>query len=267
MADGEKIGEVEDLLIDDTGTVRYLDVDLSAFRKHVLVPVARTRIDEAEDVVWVPGMDRSRFEDVPGYDHDPGALTADYERRLASAYSAARPTGVSEAHPGRIGEGISAGGMLRRGEPAGAARTPEGRAPPARPVSTGPLWSMSELGEYEVAAGDPDPRGWDVVMSDHRRVGKVHDLLIDPAAMKVRYLDCELTATEHGHPAGGRHVLIPVGYTRVGERESIVYVDVVSSTAVADLPSFPGLPIAPEDEDRIFEIFTRGPNGEGRDRS
>jgi uncharacterized protein (TIGR02271 family) len=47
---------------------------------------------------------------------------------------------------------------------------------------------MSELPDYKVEPGDPDPRGWTVTTNDGRTVGRVEDLVIDTSAMKVRYL-------------------------------------------------------------------------------
>lgn len=45
---------------------------------------------------------------------------------------------------------------------------------------------------YKVADGDPDVRGWAVIGNDGRRIGEVDDLLVDPAAMRVRYLEVRL---------------------------------------------------------------------------
>lgn len=255
MKDGEKVGEIEDLLVDDTGTIRYLDVDLQTLRKHVLVPTARTRIDEAEQVVWVPGMSRDQLEDVPRYDHDPHAVTAEYEDRLDAAYGGSAPAHLGERRPH-----VTEPGGLRRYD---ADITPRSRAMPTRPLWSGPLANLSVFGEYEVAPGDIDPRGWDVVLADQRRAGTVHDLVIEPSALKVRYLDCELTISEHGHPSGGRHILIPIGYTRLETGDRTVYVDAITSEALADLPSFSGLPLAPENEDRIYQVFSRRQYREG----
>lgn len=51
---------------------------------------------------------------------------------------------------------------------------------------------MSELHDFKVEPGDPDPRGWTVVTSDGRTHGTVRDLLVDTSAMKVRYLIVDL---------------------------------------------------------------------------
>jgi uncharacterized protein (TIGR02271 family) len=47
---------------------------------------------------------------------------------------------------------------------------------------------LSELPDYKVEPGDPDPRGWTVVSTDGRSLGRVDDLVIDTSAMKVRHL-------------------------------------------------------------------------------
>jgi hypothetical protein len=68
---------------------------------------------------------------------------------------------------------------------------------------------LSKLDDYEVADGYPEVRGWAVRDADDRSIGYVYDLLVDTAALRVRYLDVELTekfaATE-----ADRRVLIPM---------------------------------------------------------
>lgn len=50
------------------------------------------------------------------------------------------------------------------------------------------LQRISELSDYKVEPGDPDPRGWTVVTTDGRELGVVDDLVVDTSAMKVRHL-------------------------------------------------------------------------------
>jgi uncharacterized protein (TIGR02271 family) len=57
------------------------------------------------------------------------------------------------------------------------------------------LKPLSELPDYKVEPGDPDPRGWTVVTADGRSIGRVEDLVIDTSAMKVRQL---IVAPTHG---------------------------------------------------------------------
>jgi photosynthetic reaction center H subunit len=68
---------------------------------------------------------------------------------------------------------------------------------------------LSELADYEVADGYPEIRGWEVRDCADRSIGKVHDLLVDVSALRVRYLDVEL-APKFVEPEADRRVLIPV---------------------------------------------------------
>lgn len=92
---------------------------------------------------------------------------------------------------------------------------------------------LGDLDDYEVADGDPDPRGWEVRASDDRKVGEVKELLVDPAAMKVRYLDVELDREVAGDE--GQHVLMPVGTARLDDDRDYVRVD----QSASDLLSMP----------------------------
>ena len=68
---------------------------------------------------------------------------------------------------------------------------------------------LKELDDFKVAKGDPDVRGWDVIAADGTEVGEVEELLVDTAALKVRYLDVELDKDLVN--AKDRHVLVPIG--------------------------------------------------------
>lgn len=89
---------------------------------------------------------------------------------------------------------------------------------------------LDELNELTVAKDDPDPRGWDVVSSDNRKVGEVRDLLVDVRAMKVRYLDVELDKDLVGQH--DRHVLFPIGTAWLDEEEDRVMVRIDASRAL-----------------------------------
>jgi uncharacterized protein (TIGR02271 family) len=81
-ADGRKIGEVEDLIV-DTGAmkVRYLDVEVEKdFRarddRHILIPVGQARLHEKEDHVHVNTLSSTEVKTFPGY---RGRLDRSYE--------------------------------------------------------------------------------------------------------------------------------------------------------------------------------------------
>lgn len=105
---------------------------------------------------------------------------------------------------------------------------------------------MDETDDFEVAEGDPDVRGWQVVASDGLQVGEVDELLIDIEALRVRYLDVLL---DGGGDAGDdRHILIPVGHARLHERDDRILVDTLGSEALRSLPHYAQEPLTHEFE-------------------
>lgn len=89
-------------------------------------------------------------------------------------------------------------------------------------ASAGRVVPLSQLTDYQVAEGDPDVRGWEVVAADGARLGTVDDLLVDTAQMKVRYLDVELeqgvAASDVGHGYGDRGAADPLRQRAEGDR-------------------------------------------------
>lgn len=116
---------------------------------------------------------------------------------------------------------------------------------------------LDKLSDFKVAEGDPDVRGWDVLASDGRRIGEVDNLLVDTAAMKVRYLDVDvdedLLDTDRD-----RHVLIPIGYARLDRDENRVIVDELASTDVGTLPEYTHEPLTRDYETSVRERWDRG---------
>ncbi|HST62529.1 MAG TPA: PRC-barrel domain-containing protein, partial [Longimicrobium sp.] len=103
---------------------------------------------------------------------------------------------------------------------------------------------LNSLSGYKVADGEPDIRGWDVVASDGRRLGRVDDLLVDTQANKVRYVNVE------GGPQG--HVTIPIGYARLERDSKQVLVDRVSDEQFQALPAYNrGGPVTRDYEEQV----------------
>lgn len=116
---------------------------------------------------------------------------------------------------------------------------------------------LDQLDDFEVAEGDPDVRGWEVLASDGRRIGEVDDLLIDVSAMKVRYLDVDLEGDLVGE-GGDRHILIPIGYARLDESDDHIFVDSLSSTELRTMPVYDHAPLTREYETSVRQQFDRG---------
>ncbi|MBD2346709.1 DUF2382 domain-containing protein [Anabaena subtropica] len=94
----EKIGTVNDVLVDDEGHFRYLLVDLGfwIFGKKVLLPVGRSRIDYGAGRVYAIGMTREQAEDLPEF-NDRLAADYDYEEQVRGVYRNPRYTNRTES--------------------------------------------------------------------------------------------------------------------------------------------------------------------------
>lgn len=64
--------------------------------------------------------------------------------------------------------------------------------------------------DFDVAAGDPDPRGLEVRGADGEVGGTVVDAWVDRSEMLFRYLEVQLAAT-----TSARRVLLPINFTRI----------------------------------------------------
>ena len=108
------------------------------------------------------------------------------------------------------------------------------------------LVPLSDADGYHVADGEPDLRGWDVRTSAGREVGTVKDLIVDLAAMKVRYLDVELDGKAVGLE-DDRRVLVPIGTARLDDDND----DVIIRETGAELRTMP--PFDPKSFTREWE--------------
>ncbi len=101
-ADGQKLGDVDDLLVDTaTLQVRYIVVELeSEFaadkdHRHALAPIGSARLDDDEDDVLLP-LRTADIAALPPYTH--GDVTRDYEVLLLERYGAAAGRTGSTEH-------------------------------------------------------------------------------------------------------------------------------------------------------------------------
>lgn len=89
---GEKVGSVEDILVDDDGQFRYLIINTGAwiFGKKVLLPMGRARIDISGKRVNADRLTKAQVESLPEFKDD---MTADYdhEERVRQVYRPSAP--------------------------------------------------------------------------------------------------------------------------------------------------------------------------------
>lgn len=83
----DKIGSVDDLLVDDEGQFRYLVINTGAwiFGKKVLLPIGQSRIDYNAERVFVDGLTREQVETLPEFTNE-SMVDYDYEERVRNSY-------------------------------------------------------------------------------------------------------------------------------------------------------------------------------------
>ena len=111
------------------------------------------------------------------------------------------------------------------------------------------LVPLGDTKEYHVAAMMPDVRGWDVVGAEGVVLGRVTELMVDPAVGRVRYLELE-TEAMGAEPV--RRVHLPIGLARIDEARDVVLVPTVTTTALSALTT-----TGPGAITREYEIHVR----------
>lgn len=205
---GEKVGTVTDLLFDRTGRIRMLHAEFGFPRKHVLLPQHQLEWGDGKFILAHATRDEVRA--LPPYDPeralDP-ATREEMDRAFPWFYDAA------------------AGGVVEPG-----------------PGSTRVV-PLSEAKEFKLGSGAPDPRGWNVFGADGERVGTVAQMLVDPAALKVRYLDVDVL-DDLFLLKDDRHVLVPLEHVDLKERGNDVWVRRLTAAETARLPGYTGGAVA-----------------------
>ena len=106
----------------------------------------------------------------------------------------------------------------------------------ARAAGQGELAHLSDLRDFDIPKGEPDPRGWDVKTADGVEIGKVDDLLVDTGLGRLRYLEVKLKG-DIADQADKEYVLIPVGAARLDDDSDDVIIS-VNQANLAGIPAY-----------------------------
>ena len=120
------------------------------------------------------------------------------------------------------------------------------------------LRRLRDLPDFEVATGQPDVRGWAVRGSDGKPLGAVYELIVDPEALKVRYLDVEL-ATQYARSPHETHILLPIGVANLDADGDNVFVPGLNQLTIKDYPPYVELQITREYEEAMLRALGKIP--------
>jgi photosynthetic reaction center H subunit len=116
-----------------------------------------------------------------------------------------------------------------------------------RQASPPRLAALADAPKLCIGRDEPDPRGWAVITRDGQRAGIVAELIVDPQALKVRYLECRF---EDRHS-----VLIPIVFVRLDAAARLVILDVLGATELRALAARTRLPTSAEEEAELHAAF------------
>jgi len=109
---------------------------------------------------------------------------------------------------------------------------------------------------YEVAKGQPDIRGWEVRDVNGHLIGKVHELIFDIRASKVRYLIVNVNDSKELQ-LEKRLVLVPIGLAVLEPKNDDVILPNVTPFQLRALPRYHKDDLGMKAEHAICTVFGR----------
>jgi stress response protein YsnF len=200
----EKVGSVDNLLVDEDGKFRYLVIGTGVwiFGKKVLLPIGRARMDYNNRRVYADTLTREQVESLPEFKEDD-AIEYDQEERVRDVY---RPSATST-----MASGMTSGAVMPPGDVPVDAGTTVGSSAPLtggtvdRPLGTTPTYDRDNY-QY-----DYDPDLYNLNEQNHQHLRLYEERLI---ANKTRMRTGEVRVGKHVETENA-HVSVPVERERV----------------------------------------------------
>jgi photosynthetic reaction center H subunit len=118
------------------------------------------------------------------------------------------------------------------------------------------LVPLSSLKDYKVAKGNPDVLGWRVLGADGESLGIVKDLIVDPQALKARYLSV-VAERRFFNADRDQYLLIPIGVAALDKSGRKVFVSAIDARSISRYPVYPGGPIPADYEYAVRNTFAQ----------
>ncbi|HVG14277.1 MAG TPA: PRC-barrel domain-containing protein [Chitinophagaceae bacterium] len=109
---------------------------------------------------------------------------------------------------------------------------------------------------YEVAKGQPDIRGWEVRNDQGHLIGKVHELIFDSRANKVRYMIINVNDSREMQ-LEKRTIMVPIGLAVLEQKDDDVILQNVTPFQLRALPRYSKEDLGTRSEHAISTVFGR----------
>jgi sporulation protein YlmC with PRC-barrel domain len=118
--------------------------------------------------------------------------------------------------------------------------------------------------DFEMAKGQPDIRGWEVIDTAGHKIGKVHELVFDTEAHRVRYMVVNVLDSKELQ-LDKRTVLVPIGLAELHRAHDSVVLPEVTPFQLRALPRYDKDHLGPKAEIDISTVFGRSHTAIGSD--
>jgi len=170
----EKIGHVDDALVDESGYFRYLVIDTGfwVFGKRVLIPIGRCRVDNEHNRIYAMGLEtKDQAERLPEY-NEHTVVDRHYEQNVRSVYAVPNvgTSAAVEDSPPVEGAGVAATAAGRQVMPPTIPQTPN------RPTTN--RSSDRVVADDEHYSYDREPSLYNTTDQDHKKLKLYEERLV-----------------------------------------------------------------------------------------
>lgn len=120
--------------------------------------------------------------------------------------------------------------------------------------------------DFEMAKGQPDIRGWEVIDPAGNKIGKVNELVFDTEARRVRYMVINIADSKELQ-LEKRTVLVPIGLAELHRAHDSVVLPEVTPFQLRALPKYDKEHLGPKAEMDISAVFGRSHTAIGSDEA